>query len=229
MRQLSKLFAAVILLWARAVLAQNLDTIGGLPATRPSIQNHADVVARLVKYHDYGQYDYEIRQVASAAMDYLQRRAHEARHGENLAAVFDIDETALSNWTEMNSCGFCDYRTQAKYYPGVNDPPIVPVLELFRLAEKLGVKAFLITGRAEQDRQNTQANLSAAGYQNWEQLIMRPNGNSNPARIFKSAERQKIVNSGYIIVLNIGDQASDLAGCCTERSFKLPNPFYLVP
>jgi hypothetical protein len=29
--------------------------------------------------------------------------------------------------------------------------------------------------------------------------------------------------------LNVGDQASDLAGCCSERSFKLPNPFYLVP
>jgi hypothetical protein len=28
--------------------------------------------------------------------------------------------------------------------------------------------------------------------------------------------------------LNIGDQASDLAGCCEDRIFKLPNPFYLV-
>jgi len=30
-------------------------------------------------------------------------------------------------------------------------------------------------------------------------------------------------------VLNIGDQASDLAGCCALRVFKLPNPFYLLP
>jgi hypothetical protein len=29
-------------------------------------------------------------------------------------------------------------------------------------------------------------------------------------------------------VLNIGDQASDLAGCCAERVFKLPT-FYSIP
>jgi predicted secreted acid phosphatase len=129
----------------------------------------------------------------------------------------------------MNACGFCDYKTQGKYYPSVNDPPIVPVLELFRLAQKLGVKTFFITGRPEQQRAATIKNLNAAGYDKWEQLVMRPDNDSDPARIFKPIQRQKIVDSGYTIVLNIGDQASDLAGCCAESSFKLPNPFYLVP
>jgi hypothetical protein len=58
---------------------------------------------------------------------------------------------------------------------------------------------------------------------------MRPNGNTEPARIYKSNVRQELEKKGYRIVLNIGDQASDLAGCCSERVFKLPNPFYLVP
>jgi acid phosphatase len=182
-----------------------------------------------VRYHGYGQYDDDIRQVATAAMDYLQKRAGDGKKSEKLAAVFDIDETALSNWNEMNACGFCDYRTQGKYYPSVNDPAIVPVLELFRLAQKLGVKTFFITGRSEQQRDSTVQNLKSAGYDKWEQLIMRPANNSDPARIFKPAQRQAIVDSGYTIVLNIGDQASDLAGCCAERTFKLPNPFYLVP
>jgi hypothetical protein len=51
----------------------------------------------------------------------------------------------------------------------------------------------------------------------------------SPARISKPQERHDVERKGYRIVLNIGDQASDLAGCCAEKTFKLPNPFYLVP
>ena len=228
MRSLLK-FVCLALLFGSWTFAQDPDAAGKSASAWLSIQNHADVVDLLVKYHDYGQYDYELKQVGTAAMDYLQKRVAEAKKGEKLAAVYDIDETALSNWTQMNTCGFCDYRTQAKYYPPLNDPAIVPVLELFRLAAKLGVKNFFITGRSEQQRDLTVKNLKSAGYDKWEQLMMRPDNDSDPARIFKPTQRQAILDSGYTIVLNIGDQASDLAGCCAERSFKLPNPFYLVP
>jgi len=34
------------------------------------------------------------------------------------------------------------------------------------------------------------------------------------------------VDQGYAIVVNIGDQMSDLDGGFAERTFKLPNPFY---
>jgi len=57
---------------------------------------------------------------------------------------------------------------------------------------------------------------------------MPPDGDTDAARIFKPRNRESIEKEGYHIVLNIGDQASDLAGCCAERVFKLPNPFYLV-
>lgn len=228
MRHLSRVVLAALLLGGCAVSAQD-GGASGLDSSWLAVHNHADVVALLVKYHDYGQYDYDIRRVASAGMDYLQRRVHEAKQGEKMAAVFDIDETALSNWASMSACGFCDYRTQGKYYPSLNDPALAPVLELFQLAEKLGVKTFFITGRGEKQRAETIQNLKSAGYDHWEQLIMRPDNDNDPARVFKPAKRQEIVNQGYSIVLNIGDQASDLAGCCAERSFKLPNPFYLIP
>ena len=105
------------------------------------------------------------------------------------------------------------------------------MLELYRLLQKLGVKTFFITGRHDNEKQrnDTVKNLKSAGYDGWEQLVMKPDNNSDPARIFKSGKRQEIVDKGYAIILNIGDQASDLAGCCSERSFKLPNPFYLIP
>jgi acid phosphatase len=225
MRYFAKLAGSALLLCACLAPAQDL---GPVDSAWLSVHNHADVVALLVKYHESGQYDYELRQVATAGMEYLQKRVDENKK-EKLAAVFDIDETALSNWESMSACGFCDYKTQAKYYPPVNDPAIVPVLELYKLAQKLGVKTIFLTGRGEAQRATTIQNLTSAGYSGWAQLIMRPDGNSQPARIFKSALRQKLVDEGFTIVLNIGDQVSDLAGCCSERSFKLPNPFYLVP
>ena len=40
------------------------------------------------------------------------------------------------------------------------------------------------------------------------------------------ARRRKLAEEGWTIILNIGDQESDLAGGFAERTFKLPNPFY---
>jgi len=34
---------------------------------------------------------------------------------------------------------------------------------------------------------------------------------------------------GVTIIVNVGDQESDLAGSHAERTFKVPNPFYFVP
>lgn len=46
---------------------------------------------------------------------------------------------------------------------------------------------------------------------------------------FKSRERQKLVDQGYKIVGNIGDQWSDILGPAEgDRTFKLPDPMYYV-
>ena len=47
---------------------------------------------------------------------------------------------------------------------------------------------------------------------------------------FKAPEREWIEGKlGYTIVVNVGDQWSDLAGGYSEGGFKLPNPFYHIP
>jgi hypothetical protein len=33
----------------------------------------------------------------------------------------------------------------------------------------------------------------------------------------------------FLIIANLGDQASDLAGGCAEHAYKIPNPFYYTP
>ena len=45
----------------------------------------------------------------------------------------------------------------------------------------------------------------------------------------RAAERRKITEHGYTILLTMGDQQSDLAGGYAERTFKLPNPVYFIP
>jgi len=191
-------------------------------------ENHAYVVDRLLRYHGSGEYEWRIREVANAARDYLEARISKGSQPGNFAAIFDIDETALSNWQAMADCGFCSYATEAKLYSNDHEPAIVPVLELFTYARKNGIAVFFLTGRPESQRELTIKNLDEVGYTEWTGVIMRPQGSNLPARVFKPQERQRIENKGYRIILNIGDQASDLAGCCAERVFKLPNPFYLV-
>jgi predicted secreted acid phosphatase len=201
------------------------------PSDAPSLQepeNHTLVVERLMEYHDYGEYDREIREVVNTARNYLDAVVRSAPKNDKLAAVFDIDETSLSNWDAMADCGFCAYSIQAKLYSNAHDPAIVPVLELYNFAKESGVALFFVTGRQEQERKLTIQNLNEVGYSKWTELFVQPDGNKLPARVFKPRDRQKITDEGYRIVLNIGDQATDLAGCCAERTFKLPNPFYLL-
>jgi predicted secreted acid phosphatase len=202
-------------------------------------ENHAITVARLMRYHDSGEYERQIREVVNSARDYLESRyPGKVQKDARLAAVFDIDDTALSNWDVMAFCGFCSYSSQLQLYKDnlfsmAQDPAIVPVLELFNFARDKGFAVFFVTGRPKSQREITTANLREAGYAGWTDPIymqddVLPGQTKPPARVFKPRDRQEIESRGYTIVLNIGDQASDLAGCCALRVFKLPNPFYLL-
>jgi predicted secreted acid phosphatase len=210
------------------ILFGQTDSRPAISSLSSELENHQVVVDRLMRYHDSGEYDREIREVVDEARDYLGDRIKRASKGEKLAAVFDIDETALSNWEILAGCGFCNYAARLKLYPASQGTTIVPVLELFNYAKRNGVAVFFITGRQLAQRESTIKNLTDAGYSGWTDLMTQPDGNKQPARVFKSDDRKQIEDKGYIIVLNIGDQASDLTGCCEEQIFKLPNPFYLV-
>ena len=46
---------------------------------------------------------------------------------------------------------------------------------------------------------------------------------------FKASQRAAIEAQGVTIVVNMGDQPSDLAGGHALQGFLLPNPFYRIP
>jgi len=120
-------------------------------------------------------------------------------------------------------CGFVSWIVLARA------EPIRPVRELARFARSQGVAVFLLTGRPERLRAATEANLKAAGYE-WTAVLLKPDALNSPSAVdFKAPERKKLIDQGYVIVVNIGDQISDLDGGYAERTYKLPNPFYFVP
>jgi len=56
-----------------------------------------------------------------------------------------------------------------------------------------------------------------------------PSNSAQNALEYKTAERGKLMQQGYRIIANVGDQWSDLMGGNRGiRSFKLPNPMYYI-
>jgi acid phosphatase len=100
---------------------------------------------------------------------------------------------------------------------------------LFMNLISLGIKPVFLTGRAENQRAITVVNLRRQGYYGWMELLLKPVGFEGTAIGFKSGERRKLQDAGYVIVGNIGDQWSDILGAPEgARTFKLPDPLYYI-
>jgi acid phosphatase len=179
-----------------------------------------------------GCYARDFTAQAEKGLQFLTQRAAHQAQGEKLAMVLDIDETSLSNWEEMSKADFT-YRPHdfTAWENEARAPALEGTLQLFRKARKLGVSVFFITGRPEEERAATEKNLRTAGYNDWQGLVLRPaHPPTQTTTEYKSAARGKIVAQGYTLVLNAGDQWSDLNGNPqAEFSLKYPNPFYFIP
>jgi len=193
--------------------------------------NLTQVKEILTEYHDSGEYAEGMEVVADRARKALPALISTARPGTKPAIVFDIDETVLSNWQFISSN---DYGLPAKEWQAFQEKAInariQPTYLLYREALKNDVAVFLITGRRTPERAATTQNLRRAGFDAYDGLFLRPVSDDRPSVIpYKSGTRRSIEEDGYTIVLNIGDQWSDLEGGSAVKTFKLPNPFYFIP
>jgi acid phosphatase len=191
---------------------------------------------KLKRYHDCtctcGCYAHDLDLQADRAIAFLRRRAAHKRANEKLAMVLDIDETSLTNYSEMLRAGFNYVTRDWDAWVDTASAPAVPgTLRLYKEAQKLGVSVFFITGRPESQRAATERNLEAQGFSNWQELILRPaSAAAQTTTEYKSSMRAGIVGEGYKLVLNVGDQWSDLKGAPeAEYSVKYPDPYYLIP
>lgn len=209
-----------------------LALLSGLAVAQPAdleIPN-LDISKKSIRsYHDSGRYAKEVDEVALKALEYLQNNL--ARYeGQKPAIVLDIDETTLSNYVYFDEFDFAYVnRFWAEWVKKAKAPALEGPQKLFNWARDHQVAVFLITGRPERDRQPSERNLKLAGYTGWKELVCRAPGIQGTTGRYKTAQRRRLTQAGYTIVLNMGDQASDLEGGYNGAAFKLPNPMYYVP
>ena len=225
-----------IVLTAGPLKAQSALPRFATPSPGDRITNLDTIKSKLKAYHactcSCGCYGRDLDLQAAKAIAFLEKRTEHAPTSSKLALVLDIDETTLSNYEEMERTGFAyDAKAFSAWEQEAAAPAIVGTLRLYKVARKLGVAVFFLTGRAEGERAATERDLRAQGFDSWQELILRSPAEAHmTALAYKSAERGRIVREGYTLVVNVGDQWSDLRGNPeAEYSVKYPNPYYLIP
>jgi len=236
-------YALVFVAFSTSVVAQNVATEPGASSSPPNIvfpreriENLGKLKQEIKSYYECtctcGCYSAEIEEQADRSIQFLRSRSQHTKPGERLAVIFDIDETALSNYPYLLRSDFTiEPVSWNQWVESVQATAIPGTLRVYNEAKTLHLSIFFITGRRDSQRQATEKNLHARGYTDWDGLTLRsPEEAKLPAAEYKPHARQKIVDRGFHIILNIGDQISDLAGYPqAELSVKLPDPFYYIP
>jgi predicted secreted acid phosphatase len=221
-------------------LALLLLCCGSVSAGADSAEpQNIDLLKKALKNYHAESYESEIAKKLAEAGDWIRKRAPEVKKA---AIVLDIDETSLSNWEELVANDFtfiasgpCAVPAQMPcgatgFDQSTRATAIQPTLEVYKVAKKLGVAMFFVTGRFDEplEKSSTELNLWKVGYEGWTKLFMRHDHDGTVAA-YKTGARKQIETDGYTIIANIGDQQSDLDGGHAERIFKVPNPFYFIP
>ena len=173
----------------------------------------------------------------------------------NLAVVFDADDTTL--WTYDMEDGAMKFNFDPKLQndewvmPG-KFPATPGMVDFVKAVQDKGYHVYGITGRGASQEDATLSNLAKVGYTgfNADNFFTKFDSTSpkpayldchtsvdpadDPAKCttveYKAGTRKHIQEDlGQKIVLNIGDQFSDLQGGYSLYNVKLPNPTYYLP
>jgi predicted secreted acid phosphatase len=180
------MFSRKSLAWFISFILLSLCS-ASLYATEP--QNIQITKDALSNYHDSGAYEQDINAVVHQAQAYLSEVVAEQqkqKSKEKLAIVFDIDETTLSSYDHMRTLNFGGTLNEInRSIADETNAPVIPaILALYKQALKEHVHVFFITGRYDTDllRKNTVQNLHAAGFDQYNGLMMKPVNNSLAAQ-----------------------------------------------
>ncbi len=212
---------AVLLIMLSAVTAQDI---------MPEPMN-IGVLKNTVKYYmTSGNYDKAMEAKYEEIKKFIVQNMDE---GKKYAVVMDIDETTLSNLAFELEYGFGFNGTIWKEWVNKAEAKAIPAAKkFFDWALENNIDVFFVTGRRavtdniEEDP--TAVNLKREGFIGYKKLYLKPRTGKINTVTYKSGARKEIMQNGYIIIANIGDQWSDLEGGNSVRSFKLPNPMYFV-
>ena len=178
------------------------------------------------KYYESGEYDQECSKIIDGAIEHINK----IKISPKSVVVFDIDETALSNYQYTKSIGF-------GYIPKLWDewmhegraPAIKETKRFYDYLISKNIHVIFLTGRDESVREATRKNLIEQGYAKFDTLIMcSKNELQLPSAQFKTTKRNELAAKGYDIIACIGDQTGDLVGGNTGYKIKLPDYLYLL-
>lgn len=190
--------------------------------------------------HHHFSYDsrwgQEVRSRIAHGQRFLRARY---QHVDNPAIVLDVDDTSESTYGLTVDSQFAYYPDKSEAAINNNQfPAIKPTLRLAQWADDHGIKVFIVTGRPEHQEAATLRDLASQGYPAFAGTFLKSEGAAPPylhcapgctTIQYKSQTRAHIEDMGYTIVLNVGDQFSDLKGGHALRAVKLPNPMYFLP
>ncbi|WP_419819226.1 HAD family acid phosphatase [Glaciibacter flavus] len=168
--------------------------------------------------------------------------------GQKPAIVFDADDTTL--WTydmEVGDMHFTfDPAEQDVWVQDQRFPATPSMVGFVSAAARMGFTVFGLTGRNDDQKAATVANLAKVGYTDFpaDRFYTKWTGvgaSQQPSYVtcaavkcttveYKAQTRKHIEQDlGYDITLNVGDQWSDLQGGFADSTLKLPNPTYYLP
>ena len=202
-----------------------------LHAQRRSLVNTVEQIKQVIQEHESGQYIDRIEKKLDEAHRYLSYRVSQ-ENNEKLAIVLEIDETALSNFSNLKRLKFThNVEALTGAYMLGDCHSIQPIQNFYNEAIAHQVAIFFITARPSTPEiiSTTTKNLKKQGYGNWEKVYFRPIDNHQlTLQNYKMLARKEIMDEGYTIILNIGSQNIDLKGGYSEATIKLPNPYYVL-
>ena len=187
----------------------------------------------IVRYHDSGEYSYDIGTTIHKAKEYLAKKIIENKankHKHKLAIVLDIDDTAISNYKALKQRDFAAIPSSIDKDDRSTVAPAIPaVLALYNYAKENGVAVFFMSGRGRNVHRTTVAELKNAGYKNWNKIYLCNTRTIHCTdKMFKINARKNIIKMGYDIALNVNDQYKGLKGGYADYNIKLPNPYYFL-
>lgn len=181
----------------------------------------------LIDYFESGKYLTEISDILTDAQYYLKTKINP---NKNLAVIFDIDETCLSNYDILKSMRFPQERQKLleifhKHIKSQTPQAIAPTLDLYQYCLDNYFSIFFITGRPDIPEyiDITRNHLKQTGFTIYQNIFFNP---KDQIHFNKLEQHEIIIHQGFEIVLNIGDQQRDLVGNHAKKHVKLPNPFY---
>ena len=227
MTKISKVIISSLFLAFLLTGCFNGDDTTVVSVTQPGqLPTNLDTVKQqIIAYRDSGNWGRELDAAGDSGVTMLRAAYNQ---NDTQAVVFDIDETTLDNYENLKADNFTVVKeSSVAWMTSGKAPAIRGTKKIYDEAVSKGIYVFFITGRGESLRAATENNLNTAGYTKYEKMIMHEK-TGETALVYKTAARAAVERAGYRIVLNVGDQESDLQGGHSLNILKLPNPMYIL-